>query len=315
MDLEPTSDQLALVEELRRFLTARVPRPALVTRELWDELDAMGVLALPVAEDAGGVGLGWAEAGLAFQELGRSGLAGPFVATAVARSLGLADGVTGLVAEPEPGASASARVLVEHLDLLDSLLVVGRDEVRRVPLPLDGARPVERPLDPLTPLHVIEALPTGDPVGDGDAATRVAKAAGVLTAALQVGLGDAAVRMATAYAQERQQFGRPIGSFQALKHLLAEAVVGIEVARAAVDAAAVTLDEDPGLAAARAAASARVVAAHAAAQATEACIQVHGGMGYTWELDAHLYFKRARVLDQSVPALDAALDHLAAVPS
>lgn len=310
MDLEPTADQVALVEELRRMLAARVPAPALVTPELWTELAEMGILALPLPEDRGGVGLGWAEAALAFQELGRSGLAGPFVATAVATAAGVADGVTGLlsVADAPPGP-----VVVEHLDQLDSLLVVDRDQVRRVPLPLDGARPAPRPLDPLTPVHVADALPAGEPVGDETTARDLARSAGVLVAAQQVGLATAALDMATTYALQRQQFGRVIGSFQALKHLLADAAVGIEVARAAVDAAAVMLDEQPGLAASRAAASARVVASGAAQRATEACIQVHGGMGYTWELAAHLYFKRVVVLDQALPSVDAALDHLAAV--
>jgi alkylation response protein AidB-like acyl-CoA dehydrogenase len=119
--------------------------------------------------------------------------------------------------------------------------------------------------------------------------------------------------MATAYAKQRQQFGRAIGSFQAVKHLLAEAAVGLEVARAAVDAAAVTLDE--ALLHAdieRAVASARVVASDAARAATRACVQVHGGMGYTWELPAHLLLKRVLVLDQTPTSAEGAVDQLVA---
>jgi alkylation response protein AidB-like acyl-CoA dehydrogenase len=312
MDLEPTPDQLALVDELRRFLDARVERPAAATPEVWSELDAMGVLSLPVPEDRGGVGLGWAEAALAFQALGRSGVAGPFVATAAASAAGLARGITGLVPEgPRPGPAATP-TLVEHLDRLDTLLAVGPTGVRTVPLPLAGARPVARPLDPLTPVHVVETLPPGSAVAGADGARLLARHAALLAAAQQVGLGLAAVSMATAYAGERQQFGRPIGSFQAVKHLLADAIVGVEVARAAVDAAAVTVDEGgDDTVVARAVASARVVASEAAGRATRASIQVHGGMGYTWELDAHLHLKRVLVLDQSLGTVEDAVESLA----
>jgi alkylation response protein AidB-like acyl-CoA dehydrogenase len=294
MDLEPTEDQVALVEELRRLL-ARSQR--------WDDLAGMGVLGLPVPEVDGGVGLGWAEAVLAFQELGRAHVAGPYVATAAANAVGVAEGVTGLV----PAASS---VVVEHLDALDSLLAVDVDGVRRIPLPLDGARPVERPLDPGTPVHVVDALPPGEPVGDAAAAVSLTRAASLLASAMQVGLGLAAVELGAAYAMQRHQFGRPIGSFQAIKHLLADAAVGVEVARAAVDAAAVTLDEG-GVGAGRAIAAARIVASEAAGRATRACIQVHGGMGYTWELDAHLLLKRVLVLDQTPSTVEEAIEALA----
>jgi alkylation response protein AidB-like acyl-CoA dehydrogenase len=301
MDLEPTPDQLALVEELRRLLAARAPRPVLADRSLWDELGTMGILVLPVPEADGGVGLGWAEAALAFQELGRAGVAGPFVATAAATAAGLDDGITGLVPAGSPA-------FVEHLDLLDSLLVVGDDGIRRIPTPLDGARAVARPLDPLTPVHVLDGLPDGEDVGDAEAARIVTRHAGLLAAATQVGLASAAVARGTAYAGERHQFGRPIGSFQAVKHLLADGIVGVEVARAAVDAAAVMVDEAGDDAAiTRAVASARVVASDAAAAATRACIQVHGGMGYTWEVDAHLFLKRVLVLDQTPSTPEHAL--------
>ncbi|HEY8545810.1 MAG TPA: acyl-CoA dehydrogenase family protein, partial [Acidimicrobiales bacterium] len=255
------------------------------------------------------VGLGWAEAALAFQELGRSGVGGPFVATAAAHGVGLADGVTGLLPSGATGpigatgaGDAAGPRLVEHLDRLDSLLVLDVDaddagEVRRVPVP--PGRPVERPLDPLTPVWLVDELPTGEVVGDAEVAHRLALRVALLAAAQQVGLGAAALATGTAYAKERHQFGRPIGSFQAVKHLLADAAVDLEVARAAVDAAAVTLDEGGDVD--RAVRSARIVASSAASTATRASIQVHGGMGYTWELPAHLYLKRALVLDQLLP--------------
>lgn len=304
MDLEPTDDQVALAAELRRFLADRLPRPLPFDRRLWDELTSMGVLGLPVAAVDGGVGLGWAEAVLAFEELGRAAVAGPFVTSAAASSSGLAVGAVGVVA-----AGAGAPVFIEHLEALDVLLVVDAEGVRRVALPLADARAVERPLDPLTPIHVVEGLHGGERIGGADVAGVLCRHVALLAAAMQVGLGMAAVAMGARYAGERQQFGRPIGSFQAVKHLLADAAVGVEVARAAVDAAAVTADEGGDVD--RAVAAARVVASTAARRATTACIQVHGGMGYTWELDAHLFLKRVLVLDQAPGTVEEALAALA----
>src|SRR5690606_23679284 len=124
--------------------------------------------------------------------------------------------------------------------------------------------------------------------------------------------------MATDHARQREQFGRVIGSFQAVKHLLADAQVQVEIARSAVQAAGVEIDDaDSGFGDAarahRAAAAARIVASRAADRASRACVQVHGGMGFTWELDAHLLLKRALVLDAGVGGPDAAVESLAAV--
>jgi alkylation response protein AidB-like acyl-CoA dehydrogenase len=280
MDLEPTADQLALVEELRRALDGNAT---------WDALVDMGVLSLPVPEADGGVGLGWTDAVLAFQALGHACVEGPFVATAAATAAGVAEGVTGLVPDGAPA-------FVEHLDRLDSLLVLSHDGIRRVPLPVEGARPLQRPTDPGTPVHLLDGTLTGKTVADADTARTMRRHAALLAAAMQVGLGTAAVEIATSYAQQRQQFGRPIGSFQALKHLLADAAVGLEIARAAVDAAAVMEDEGDARTE-RGVAAARIVASDAAEQATRACIQVHGGMGYTWELGVHVHHKRVLALD------------------
>ena len=120
------------------------------------------------------------------------------------------------------------------------------------------------------------------------------------------------------YAKDRTQFGKAIGSFQAVKHLLADAQVQVEVARAAVQAAGRrdrrrcvrATGTSPG----RTAPStvARIVASRAADRATRACVQVHGGIGFTWELDAHLFLKRALVLDVGLGTPEAASDALAA---
>jgi alkylation response protein AidB-like acyl-CoA dehydrogenase len=309
MDLELTSDQAALRDELRRFLAGRfdpdtrracADQPGAVDRAAWKELASMGVFSLTLAEADGGVGLGLAEAAIVFEELGRAAVPGPLVATFLAATLGgdlaeaaaAGDAVVGAVARAEPA-------VVEHLDALDALLVLsdGAPVVAGRP----GGRRLERPLDPLTPVHLVDSLPAGATVGDHADAARLQRDGSLLVAAMQVGLGEAAVALATGYAKERQQFGKPIGSFQAVKHLLAEAHVWVDVARAAVHAAAVELDEaaaggaPPGSTCGVDAA--RLVASEAAAGATATCVQVHGGMGFTWEVDAHLLLKRAAVLD------------------
>jgi alkylation response protein AidB-like acyl-CoA dehydrogenase len=120
------------------------------------------------------------------------------------------------------------------------------------------------------------------------------------------------VELATEYAKQREQFGRPIGSFQAVKHMAADMLVRAEVARGAVYAAACTLDglssDDP----IRAAAAAAVVAGEAALANGRACIQVHGGIGYTWELDVQRYWKRAAVLDTHFGSQDVWAEVMAA---
>ncbi|MCU1428967.1 MAG: acyl-CoA dehydrogenase family protein, partial [Actinomycetia bacterium] len=110
----------------------------------------------------------------------------------------------------------------------------------------------------------------------------------------------------------RQQFDRPIGSFQAMKHMLADMVVSTEVARAAVYAAGAHLaDPDlPGLE--RAISTAKVMAGEAAVANGKTATQVHGGMGFTWEVDVHLYLKRAWALDSRFGSRDAHCDAVAA---
>ena len=192
----------------------------------------------------------------------------------------------------------------------DAVLVFDADGVRLVERgALDGV-PVPRPLDPLTPLHRVESLPRGEAVGGADVAAQLQLDGAALVAASLLGIAEAVTDMAVAYAKQREQFGRPIGSFQAVKHLLADMLTRTEVARAAVYAAGVTLD-DPGVGdPARAVAAAKLIAGEAAFVNGKACIQVHGGMGFTWEVDAHLYLKRAWVLDAAFGSVD---DHALAI--
>ncbi len=269
-----------------------------------------GVFGLVLSEGDGGVGLGFADATIVFEELGRAGVPGPVIASMLASSL-VAGAATG---ERVVGVcEAASPQLVEHLAGLDVLLVLDADGIRSVEPALVSGQLLPRPLDPLTPVHLVPELPRGVEVGDGGAADTWRRNGALLAAAVQVGLGATAVGMAVAYAKEREQFGKPIGSFQALKHLLADAHTSVELARVAVQAAGVTIDERGGVEEVRrAVASARLVASRAAHAATTTCIQVHGGMGYTWELDAHLLLKRVLVLDQAPGTVEGAVEERAA---
>ena len=134
-------------------------------------------------------------------------------------------------------------------------------------------------------------------LGDAALVAELRRDGMVLTAAYQLGIASRTVELATEYAKEREQFGRAIGSFQAIKHMIADMLVRSEVARAAVYAAACTVDGRSDDDADRAAAIAKIMAGVAALANAKTCIQVHGGIGYTWELDVQRYWKRASVLE------------------
>ncbi|MFE3994899.1 acyl-CoA dehydrogenase family protein [Streptomyces goshikiensis] len=309
MDFQPTRDQRDLCVGVRELLAGRYGRDALraavdsgsaVDRELWRELGAAGFFALRLPEAEGGVGLGLPEAVLVFEEAGRALLPGPLVATHLA-------------AGAVPGAAAGTAVvtafdlgerggpLVSYLAEADAVLGAAR---------LPPGEPV-RSADPLTPLHRV--------TGGGPADVSAYREAGaLLTAALQVGSALRTLELAVRYAGEREQFGQPIGAFQAVKHLCAGMLVRAEVARTAVYAAAVTAEaadgahgggaaDGPDAAEGEAAAegqaaevageiaAAKLLADEAAVRNARDCLQVYGGMGFTWEADVHLHLKRAWV--------------------
>ena len=161
--------------------------------------------------------------------------------------------------------------------------------------------PAAIPLDPLTPVsHVSAAVVAGahgERIGAAADALRWRLHGAVLTAALQVGLAQGGLDLAVRYAKERTQFDRLIGSFQAVKHLLAESLARVDLARAAVLVAALTIDDPEAGDIAEAVSAAKILADDAATKGGRCCVQVHGGMGFTWEVLAHLYLKRAWLLE------------------
>ncbi|MER6284574.1 acyl-CoA dehydrogenase [Streptomyces sviceus] len=269
MRFQLTGDQLALRDGVRAVLARRFDGGALraaveelrLDRGLWRELGAVGFFALRVPETDGGVGLGLPEAVLAFEEAGRALLTGPLVATHLAAGVvgGAAEGEV-VVADVDPGG------LVEWLEEAD---VVRGDATGAVAL---------KSVDPLTPLHR----------APGARARAADPVAVLLTAAEQLGTATRVCELAVQHARTREQFGQPIGAFQAVKHLCAQMLVRAETARAAVYAAAVTADPVD-------IAAARLLADEAAERGARDCVQVHGGMGFTWECEVQLHLKRAWV--------------------
>ncbi len=324
MDFELTELQTELAAGIRRLcqgqfgldqVRAREGAERVVDRAGWRQLGEAGVFALCLAEEAGGVGLGLAEAALVFEELGRALVPGPLVATHLAAGMvGGADtgsAVVGLVELPT-GGPTGLPVVVEDLADLDVLLVLSAGGVASVdPATLDATR-LARPMDPLTPVWALGPMPPGEPVAGPEIAAWWRRDGAVLTAALQVGAAAWATDLAVEYAKARRQFGRPIGGFQAVKHLCADMAVRTELARCAVHAAAVTVDQPDVGDGVAAAAGAKLLADEAVLANGRSCIQVHGGMGFTWEVPAHLAYKRGRVLATQFGTAEQLAESLAA---
>ncbi|HEY3478677.1 MAG TPA: acyl-CoA dehydrogenase family protein [Streptomyces sp.] len=307
MDFRVTGDQRALVTALRDLLAARFDREVLreavdadsgLDRTLWRALGEAGFFALRLPEEEGGVGLGLPEAVLLFEEAGRALLPGPLAATHLAA--GLVDGAaTGEAVVTVFDTAGEGPHTIAHLGAADAVLVLGpdgrapgagKDAVAVLPRAVveRWAEPV-RSVDPLTALHLVPSSVTSEIPAAGRVpveAARLRQEAGLLEAAQRVGSAGRTLEMAVQHAREREQFGRPIGAFQAVKHLCAEMLVRAELARTAVYAAAVSADPYE-------AAAARLLADEAATRNARDCLQVFGGMGFTWEADVHLHVKRS----------------------
>ncbi len=281
-----TDDQRALRDGVRQMLARRfdgealraaVRGPVRLDRPLWRALGDAGFFALRLPEADGGVGLGLPEAVLVFEEAGRALLPGPLAATHLA-------------AGAVPGA-ATGETVVTAVDGGPAEWLAEADVVRG---DATGAVPL-RSLDPLTPLH---RVPGGAPAAPDPVAV-------LLTAAEQLGTAGRVCELAAQHARAREQFGRPIGAFQAVAHLCAGMLVRAETARAAVYAAAVTADPVD-------IAAARLLADEAAVRGARDCLQVHGGMGFTWESEVHLHLKRAWVRTQRTGGNTESEERLAA---
>ncbi len=315
------ADADVLADTRNRFEEDTEQRPGFLA-----DLAAQGLLGLHLPEEHGGTGYGLAELAVVVEQLGQAGAGGPVVPTMLAGHLiahhgsealakdllpGIASGdLVGAVEVPIDGRAPTMSLAREGGELVvsGSALVIGgavadvvlvqatdgdaptiallrRDEVDVTELAsVDGARRVAR-VD-------ADAVTVGpDRILDEVSTATVRDLAGTVFAAEAAGLAAWALDTAADYAKVREQFGRPIGSFQAVKHLCADMLVRVEQARAAAWDAARALDE--GEHTELAAAVATAVAVEAAVECTKDAIQILGGIGYTWEHDAHFFLKRA----------------------
>ncbi|MBV8234249.1 MAG: acyl-CoA dehydrogenase, partial [Acidimicrobiia bacterium] len=265
----------------------------------WDELAGQDWLGLAVEERYGGQGFGFVELAVVLEELGRAMAPGPFVPTVLAAAV-IQDAGT-----HEQRAAWLPRLVdgsTPAAVMFDGNPVVGGAVARVLVVPDagGGCTIVEDPERAVVPsLDATRRVARYD--GGSGGATGPARwhdMAAVLFGAEAVGLAGWCLDTASSYAKVREQFGRPIGQFQAIKHKCANLLVAVEQARAVVWDAALALGEPHD--APLPAAVAGSIAFDAAADAAKECVQILGGIGFTWEHDAHIYLKRAMSVRQLV---------------
>ena len=313
-------------------------------RAVWDGLAELGVVGLLAAEEHGGAGMGMVDAAVVLEELGRAVCPAPYVSSAIG-AVSLADAellprlaggaAVGTVAIFEPGARyrwaspatrasranlgrdgwrlSGTKVHVGDAGAADVALVTALDDdgklgvfateefaVEDTPT-VDGSRKQATIVLDRAPARRVES---------GAAETSVARTLdriGVATAVDGVGAAQRALELAVEYAKERVQLDKPIGAFQAVQHLCADMLRTVELGRASGYYACWALDDASPEEAHRASTLARAFAADAFPQLGGTAIQVFGGIGFTWEHDIHLYYKRLLTVGH---ALGAASDHL-----
>lgn len=303
------AEQAEYARTLDRLLTA-ADTPAAVRawsagdhgpgRALWERLAGTGVFALAVPEEYDGVGPLPVELAAAFIELGRHAVPGPLAETVAVAALLRRLGDRGPAKEWLPRI-ASGEVLVTlapagsyalDADAADAVFHLVADGLALA----DGHGPVRRSFDPARRL----ARPTGgEPFSQGvhvlESVREAADWAAFATAAQSLGTGLALLERTVAYAKQRTQFGTAIGTFQAVKHRLADTLIVLEFARPLLYGAAVSLAAgSPG--AGRDVASAKAACGEAAYAAARAALQLHGAIGYTAEYDLSLWIGKATAL-------------------
>ncbi|WP_245547849.1 acyl-CoA dehydrogenase family protein [Nocardia pneumoniae] len=288
-------------------------------RAYWPALAEIGIFRVAVAEDAGGAGGSVADLAVLLEQAAHDLVGGPVLATALANLITAGsldeDLPCGVALDVVVGSTVSVPAASDALLLTGAwdsvlgaapgtavLLPVELPQGRRwclVPPGADGMR-VEplAPLDPSTPLARVQCTDLRVPVERVFAAPHPAEDLLVaLVAAELAGLAGWCLETAVEYAKVREQFGRKIGSFQAVKHICAWMLCRTELIRAVAADTAAAVDEG-GAELPIAAAIAAAIALDAAVDTAKDCIQVLGGIGFTWEHDAHLYLRRAVALRQ-----------------
>ena len=312
MDFELSDEQLALRDAAREVLNKLASRErvrAVVVgggsfdRDLWRAMVDQGWTALELPEADGGLALGMVEAAVLLEEVGRRVAPAPFLSQLLAlgafHEAGASEWVARLAAGEAIGCvAADVQSPVLYAPVADVAVLCSGSSLLAVDLTTGPGRPPAEPaMDQTRQLGwlSIEGRSTIE-LGGSDAVTRLRDRAVVAHAAELLGGASAVLDMAVAYAKDRVQFGKPIGSFQAIKHRCADMLVDVEGMRSTVYHAAWCLaagHPDASVAAS----TAKVWCSDAAKRVMASGLQVHGGVGFTWEHDLHLYLKRSQ-LDQ-----------------
>lgn len=302
VDLTPSDDQRMIEDGVRGFLQDRLPVERLreaknhggaAERALWQELSGLGLFALGCAEQDGGLGLGLAEEALVARALGLF-LVSPLVLAQLAAPHFAADADLRAALIAGTARAAFANSLGDgsaHLidgDEAEHILLLSPEGAVLLPRNALGEALVTAGMDETISLAKA-SVPSTVP-----ARCTYADRTSLLIAAYLTGIAQAATTMAVAYAKTREQFGQPIGAFQAIKHQCADMAARAAAAEAQSFYTAVGCGN--GLDDASEIAAARMLAARAAIDNARANIQIHGGMGFTAECDAHLYLKRAHLM-------------------
>lgn len=297
-----TDDQRLFAEGLRELLANECP--ASVVREawengtghspeLWSHLSGMGVLSMLAPESAGGMGGSFVDAILLFQELGRAAVPGPVLehmavavpalaSTRFGAPLIAGDSVATLWVDDSPYVAHAgvADVIVRNdhvLESFDATDAHGMDGGRRLFTVTGGDRTnADANVGGLVPFDAMA----------------------LASAAYLIGLSERMIEIAAEYARVREQFGKPIGSFQAVKHLMSDALLKVEFAKAPTYRAAFSASTGADTSV-RDISMAKALASEAAYRTSRSTMQVHGGIGYTWEADLQLWMKKAWALMRS----------------
>jgi alkylation response protein AidB-like acyl-CoA dehydrogenase len=309
VDFEFTAEQEQLRSSVRRFLDDRAPMPYVramyedargTTPDVWNGLVDLGVLDR---------GMSMTDLGVVLEEMGRAVHPGPFLSSAVGARFAIES-----IAPSDPlldeiaNGSTVATVAIDRAHVPDamtadvvlvfdaSVLYAVRDfDVTPVATP-DGTRKIGK----------VTANEAGRRIGAGDLQPAIDRwMIGFVVDG--VGAATRALELAVAYSHERVQFDRPIGSFQAVQHLCADMLTSLELARAGAYYALWAADNEDGAEVHRAATMAMAFAGDALAKIGADAIQVFGGVGYTWEHDIHLFYKRLLTLQH---AFGPTSDHL-----
>jgi len=282
VDFSFTPEQDELRTQARAFLsTHREPS--------WAALAELGWTGVSVSEQAGGAGLGFLEEAILFEEMGRALTHAPYWSTVGVLLPALPPELQAEVASGEASWTLALGPLVSDLDTATRVAIVGGDSIRE----LDGfEREVLSTNDETRPLGVVVGGEAGRLLASSDVLPRLRARSFTALALEACGVGARALELAIEYVKEREQFGKPIGIYQAVSHPLATTYMELELARSlALWAAWCIAEDDPQ--ARIAAAAAKALCAEAAVAACERSIQVHGGVGFTWEHILHRLYKRA----------------------